>query len=80
MKAVANAIVLITAIAAVVLGLYWAAQTGIGKQDQVDCWKWRQLAQTRAPWTERNPGGYWITQAEKEQCNYWGIEVPAVVR
>jgi len=65
-------------VAMVVLGA--ALKYSIEKEETVQCLDWRFEALDREAYSERNPGGYYITGWQKDQCDRWKIVVPAVVR
>lgn len=52
---------------------------GIDASDKASCLDWQQQAKSIAPWSDQNPGGFYITQSEKDQCDYWHIDTGAVV-
>jgi hypothetical protein len=58
--------------------LAWSFGMGINKQERVNCFTWQKEAKEIRPWDGRS--GYYLTKNQKEQCDYWGIQVDAVVR
>lgn len=78
MKSLAYIVALAIAAVILVLGMLLVVKA-VWHHDQASCRNWQQEAQARAPWTEFNPGGYYVSPGQKEQCDYWGIKVNAPV-
>lgn len=74
----ASAILLVTAI--VLTAFTWGLTTGINRGEQMECKRWQDEAKKIAPYSDENPGGYYLTKWQKEQCDHWHIEVEAPVR
>ena len=51
--------------------LLWALVYGWGLQDKHDCLQWQQDASVRI--------GYTITKSQKDQCDYWHVQIAAPV-
>jgi hypothetical protein len=50
-----------------------AVMAGWDMQDRSDCLKWAAQA-------DAIPGVYWLTQAQKDQCDYWHVKVKGTVK
>ena len=52
-----------------IIGIFY----GMGKQDKNDCLKWQLEASTYS-------AVYYITEIQKQQCDYFGIVIDAPVK
>lgn len=53
-------------------GLIWAVIVGVNRTERVECFKWKEQAKTFP--------AFYITQWQKEQCDYNGITIDAPVK
>lgn len=60
--------------------LIWTIATGMDAQDRADCLNWQQEATQLQPLSPQNPGGFYLTKDESEQCQDLGISVAAPVQ
>lgn len=68
------------AVVAAFTALLIIVERGWDKEDVIACSKLKEQAAKLAPYSEKNPGGFYITPNEKEMCDYWKIETGAVVK
>lgn len=56
----------------ILFGLLWAFNYGWQKHDYYSCLQWQRDAKVYE--------GYYLTQSQKAQCDYFGVEVAAPVK
>lgn len=64
------------------LGLYLTDTDVFEEFDKVECYKLQKQAENYKNFTysEDNPGGFYITKAQKEMCDMYEIEIKAPVK
>ncbi len=55
-----------------VIGLIYAISIGLERTDRVDCYKWQRQSEQFV--------GFYLTEWQKAQCDYHGIEINAPVK
>lgn len=57
----------------------YAAGTVADRQAESECIQWAVEAKRHTPYSEANPGGYYLTQWQKEECDSVNIHIEAPV-
>lgn len=60
--------------------IIWAFATGLKEQDRADCLNWQQEALNSRPYSYANPGGFYITWDQYDQCESFGLDIAAPIR